>query len=125
MVLNRLTELRKNKRWSLQYIADRLGIAKSTYSGYESGYREPSLEAMKLLADLFETSVDFLLGRVNDAGHSADTNKLIKQIELMELDKVHLTIDGKALTLREIKQLIAFIRAIREVDEEEKYNSAD
>lgn len=39
MNLDRLTELRKKKNWSLQYTADLLGIAKSTYAGYESGYR--------------------------------------------------------------------------------------
>jgi transcriptional regulator with XRE-family HTH domain len=46
----------------LQYTADQLGIAKSTYAGYESGYRQPSLDALKELAVLFETSVDYLLG---------------------------------------------------------------
>ncbi|EFD8206289.1 helix-turn-helix transcriptional regulator, partial [Escherichia coli] len=39
MILDRLTTLRKKKKWSLQHTADRLGIAKSTYAGYESGYR--------------------------------------------------------------------------------------
>ena len=60
MILDRLTTLRKEK-WSLQHTADRLGIAKSTYAGYESGYRRPSLEAVKLLADLYDTSIDFYL----------------------------------------------------------------
>lgn len=46
MIVNRLTTLRKAKRWSLQYTADRLGIAKSTYAGYESGHRRPSLETI-------------------------------------------------------------------------------
>ncbi|MCL6587740.1 MAG: helix-turn-helix transcriptional regulator, partial [Anoxybacillus sp.] len=47
MIAKRLSELRKKKKWSLQYIADQLNIAKSTYAGYESGYRQPSLEAVK------------------------------------------------------------------------------
>lgn len=66
MNLDRLTTLRKDKKWSLQYTADRLGIAKSTYAGYESGYRRPSLEALIEIADLFNTSTDYLLGRVDD-----------------------------------------------------------
>ncbi len=65
MILNRLTTLRKAKRWSLQYTADRLGIAKSTYAGYESGHRRPSLETINLLAGLYDTSTDYILGRVD------------------------------------------------------------
>ncbi|MED3377470.1 HTH-type transcriptional regulator AnsR, partial [Bacillus thuringiensis] len=32
-MLERLSKLRKNQKWSLQETADRLGIAKSTYAG--------------------------------------------------------------------------------------------
>ncbi|WP_370297868.1 helix-turn-helix domain-containing protein [Ammoniphilus sp. YIM 78166] len=35
-------------------------MAKSTYAGYGSGYREPSLETIRKLADLLETSVDYI-----------------------------------------------------------------
>lgn len=110
MDLDRLTNLRKSKRWSIQYTADRLGIAKSTYAGYESGYREPPLEAIKLLADLFETSVDFLLGRMDE------------QIELTEYDTMHLAVDGKLLSKIEVLQMIAFIRTIREMERTELQN---
>lgn len=110
MDLDRLTNLRKSKRWSIQYTADRLGIAKSTYAGYESGYREPPLEAIKLLADLFETSVDFLLGRVGE------------QIDLTDYDKLSLAVDGKLLSKKEVLQLIAFIRTIREMERTELQN---
>ncbi|WP_028549265.1 helix-turn-helix domain-containing protein [Paenibacillus sp. UNC451MF] len=115
MFLNRLTELRKSKRWSLQYIADRLGIAKSTYAGYESGYREPSLEATKMLADLYGTSVDFLLGRVTEPNHPPAIQRT-EHIELLELDQVTITVDGKSLSSGEIKHVIAFIRVLREMD---------
>ncbi len=114
MDLNRLIELRKSRRWSLQYIADRLGIAKSTYAGYESGYREPSLEAIKTLADLFETSVDYLVGRVDDPNTSAAAGDL----ELTELRDVTLTVDGKPLSKGEVNQLIAFVRAVRYIEEQ-------
>jgi len=119
MVLNRLTELRKSKRWSLQYIADRLGIAKSTYAGYESGYREPSLEAVKMLAELFETSVDYLLGRVDDPDpqHQGENHEQPLPA-LKELGTVPLSVDGVALSSREVRQLIAFIRAVREIGNE-------
>ncbi|MBE1443237.1 helix-turn-helix domain-containing protein [Paenibacillus sp. OAS669] len=119
MFLDRLTELRKSKRWSLQYIADRLGIAKSTYAGYESGYREPSLEATKMLADLYGTSVDYLLGRVDDPNDKPQKQRK-EPIELMELNQVTLTVDGKSLSSVEIKHVIAFIRVLREMEETAK-----
>ncbi len=117
MISKRLSELRKRKKWSLQYTADRLGIAKSTYAGYESGYRQPSLEAIKELASLFETSVDYLLGVVDNS--SFELKDKMKSLELTEKDllaKVRLTIDGKNLSPDELNQFIAFIRVKREIE---------
>lgn len=118
MVLNRLTELRKSKRWSIQYTADRLGIAKSTYAGYESGYREPSLEAIRALADLFETSIDFLLGRVHDHENHKEKEAAAIKLDLLCLEKNSLTLDGKSLTPSEVKHLVAFIRTVRGMEGE-------
>ncbi|CUA79146.1 helix-turn-helix domain-containing protein [Anoxybacillus suryakundensis] len=110
MISKRLSELRKKKQWSLQYIADQLNIAKSTYAGYESGYRQPSLEAVKELAVLFGTTTDYLLGV---------TDKEQPTIELTHLT-FHMTIDGEQVTEDEIIQLIAFIRAKRELEKHKK-----
>ncbi|ULL17609.1 XRE family transcriptional regulator [Paenibacillus sp. H1-7] len=118
MVLNRLTELRKSKRWSIQYTADRLGIAKSTYAGYESGYREPSLEAIRALADLFETSIDYVLGRVHDPKFPNEKKASIIKMDLLCLEKDSLILDGKALTPTEVKHLVAFIRTVRGMEGE-------
>ncbi|SDB99768.1 Transcriptional regulator, contains XRE-family HTH domain [Terribacillus halophilus] len=106
MNLDRLTELRKKKNWSLQDTADRLGIAKSTYAGYESGYRRPSFEALITLAELFGTSCDDLLGRHFE-----------KDIELTDLKKKELSVDYRKLTETETSGVIAFIRAMREIEE--------
>ncbi|WP_461200780.1 helix-turn-helix domain-containing protein [Anoxybacillus sp. TBDG-1] len=110
MISKRLSELRKKKQWSLQYIADQLNIAKSTYAGYESGYRQPSLEAVKELAQLFGTTTDYLLGATDEEQPT---------IELTH-PTVHMTVDGKQVTEDEIIQLIAFIRAKRELEKHKK-----
>ena len=62
MLSERLAKLRKKNKWPIHYVAERLGIAKSTYAGYESGYREPSLELLRQLAAIYVVSVDYLLG---------------------------------------------------------------
>ncbi|UAL52661.1 helix-turn-helix domain-containing protein [Bacillus sp. CMF21] len=118
MILNRLTTLRKGKRWSLQYTADRLGIAKSTYAGYESGHRRPSLEALKSMADLFDVSTDYLLGRVDHPTFQLeeDTIKSVQFMELTDLPNLELAVDGIFLSVEEMHQFIAFIRAKRELE---------
>lgn len=110
-------ELRKQKEWSIQDVADRLGIPKSTYAGYESGYRRPSLEALASISDLFETSLDYLMGRVEDpAFHSKEEDP----IELTKLMNDNLTVDGKPLSIEEIQHLVAFVRAKRELEKYDK-----
>jgi transcriptional regulator with XRE-family HTH domain len=118
MILNRLTTLRKGKRWSLQYTADRLGIAKSTYAGYETGHRRPSLEALKSMADLFDVSTDYLLGRVDHPTFQLeeDTIKSVQFMELTDLPNIELAVDGTFLSVEEMHQFIAFIRAKRELE---------
>ena len=38
-------------------VAEKLGVAKSTYSMYESGTREPNINTMKKIADVFNISI--------------------------------------------------------------------
>ncbi|MFC4077554.1 helix-turn-helix domain-containing protein [Salinithrix halophila] len=115
MFLDRLVELRKRKKWSIQETADRLGIPKSTYAGYESGYRRPSLEAITMMADLFETSLDDLMGRAIDSPSPTGKKKNTPPLELS--DDISLTIDGQPLSKEEIQQLIAYIRAKRQIEQ--------
>ncbi|MFF2498124.1 helix-turn-helix domain-containing protein [Peribacillus sp. NPDC058075] len=115
MILNRLTTLRKAKRWSLQYTADRLGIAKSTYAGYESGHRRPSLETVNLLAGLYDTSTDYILGRTDHPAKDITTASM-QVMELTDLPNMKLAVDGISLSEEEMIQFIAFIRAKREVE---------
>ncbi|MEF3302402.1 helix-turn-helix domain-containing protein [Paenibacillus sp. GYB003] len=67
-----ITQLRKQMRWSQQTVAARLGIAKSTYAGYESGYREPSVDMLGQLAELFGVTVDRLIGKRTDEPVAAE-----------------------------------------------------
>ena len=59
----RLKKLREEKNMSQYVFAKDFGIAQSTVGGWESGKREPNFETMQKLADYFNVSVDYLLGR--------------------------------------------------------------
>jgi transcriptional regulator with XRE-family HTH domain len=112
-MLEQLSELRKKRKWSLQETADHLRIAKSTYAGYESGYREPSLQSLSQIADLFETTVDFILGRTEVDHDPIEVTKLIKNPDFK------LLIDGKPLSTDEIVDFITFVRMKRILRTEE------
>lgn len=57
-----LKEARKAAGLSQTYVAQQLGVAKSTYSLYESGKREPDVSKIKKLAQIIGVSSDSLLG---------------------------------------------------------------
>lgn len=42
-------------------MASRLGVAKSTYSMYESGKREPNMQTIRKIADILGVSVEYLI----------------------------------------------------------------
>ena len=108
-MLKRLVDLRKLKKWSMQETADQLGIAKSTYAGYESGYREPSLQALSQIADLFDTTVDFLLNRVDEENTKVELNSSL------QAGNIKLYLDDIRLTEEELYDFIAFARTKRHV----------
>lgn len=58
----RLKQLRKMRKLSMLEMAEAVGVAKSTYAGYESGYRQPTLDTVQLISKKLDTSSDYLLG---------------------------------------------------------------
>lgn len=63
---SRLLLLRKSKGISQQTLAERLGVSFHQVSKMETGQRGASLEVAYALADYFDVSMDYLVGRSND-----------------------------------------------------------
>lgn len=61
----RLKELREAKRLSQADVAERLGVTRSTISGYECNTITPSVEQLVKLAVLYNTSLDYMMGMEN------------------------------------------------------------
>ena len=57
----KLKELRTGQKMTQQQLADRIGVAKSVVSYYESGDRYPSYDVLIRIAHVFHTSTDYLL----------------------------------------------------------------
>lgn len=59
----RLKRLRKEKKLTQKELAEQIGISQKSYSHWETGKNEPSLENLIKLVDLLEVSIDWLFGR--------------------------------------------------------------
>ena len=62
----RLKELRKKKGISQLRLATDLNTTQNTISRYETGEREPGIDELIKIADYFNVSVDFLIGRTDN-----------------------------------------------------------
>ena len=65
-VFMRLKELRKKKGISQLRLATELNTTQNTISRYETGEREPGIDELIKIADFFNVSVDFLIGRTEN-----------------------------------------------------------
>lgn len=61
--MENLKKLRKENKKTQTQMATYLGITQSAYAMYESGDRTPPADMLNKLADYFDVSVDYLLGR--------------------------------------------------------------
>ena len=59
----RLIEQRKLNHVTQRQMAEYLNMAQPSYIRYENGSAQPSLENLVKIADYFDVSVDYLLGR--------------------------------------------------------------
>lgn len=62
MFSERLKQLREEKGYNQEYIAEYLGVKQQTYSRYENDVTEPDINTIIKLATLFDVSSDYLLG---------------------------------------------------------------
>lgn len=47
-------------------LAKKLGISQSTICNWLNGKKEPCIDSLWVLADYFDVTVDYLIGRSND-----------------------------------------------------------
>jgi len=112
----RLKQLRKRRNMSMKEVADYVGVAKSTYAGYESGYRQPTLETIQAIATKLSTTSDYLLG-LTEQYDPTPQNTNAKEF----LNYAHLHWDGvplEAEDLQLIRQLLERVVRDRAQSEE-------
>jgi len=65
MLAKRLKELRESKGITQQELANIMNLSQQTIGHYEVGRAKPDADTLARLANYFETTVDYLLGRTN------------------------------------------------------------
>jgi len=63
--MKNLKKLREERGDSQKKLADAVGTSQQSLCRYENGETEPDIHTMSLLADYFETSIDYLVGRTD------------------------------------------------------------
>ncbi|MFD2172428.1 helix-turn-helix domain-containing protein [Tumebacillus lipolyticus] len=116
MLNERLKKMRKAKKLTQKQVAEKLEITESGYGFYEQGRNDPPKESLDILADLFDCSVDYLLGR-SDIPHlsAAEAKKLrtikdvrrdLEEDKILDVDGTPFSPEGKQLALMQIDALI-------------------
>ena len=72
----RLKELRIKYKYTQQEIADMLKISRGAYANIENERREPDFNTLTKLADFYNVSTDFILGRNNISETNEDSTPL-------------------------------------------------
>lgn len=89
--MNRIRDLREDRDLRQSDLAKMVGIDQRTISNYETGKSNPDSDALIRLADFFNVSIDYLVGRTQqDFYSSQDKKKMIENIQqyLEELKKM-------------------------------------
>lgn len=66
ILAERLKLLRTDRHYTQSDVCSKIHLSRSTYSNYENGLRIPTLDILKLLADFYDTSLDYLAGCIEN-----------------------------------------------------------
>ncbi len=94
--MNRIKELRKKFGIKQIDLCKQLGVVQGTLSGWENNKYEPDLTSLTKMAEIFDVSVDYLLG-VSDVEGGKNTVKLTPKDERniqKELEKMMADLDS-------------------------------
>lgn len=88
--MKNLSILRKQNGLSQQKLGLEVGLASNTICQYESGRRIPDVNTLILLANYFQVSTDYLLGRETPSERSISTERkqLLEKIESLTDNQV-------------------------------------
>lgn len=98
----RIKELAKSRGISLGSLEEKLGLSRNSI--YTIKNKKPSAERLQLIADYFQVSTDYLLGRTDNPAIAKDGKEYTSE-DLREMAENAKTFDGKPLTDSDIEAI--------------------
>lgn len=91
-----LSEIRKDKGYTQEKLAEVLHVTKSTLSNYENNRRTPDIAFIKAFSKLMDVSVDYIVGTTEIAqGISILKKRVGKNTRMEQIINMILTLDSK------------------------------
>lgn len=56
----------QDPQWTQRYVAEQIGMARTTYTAYENGTKMPPADTINHIATLLDVSNDYLMGRTDE-----------------------------------------------------------
>ncbi|BDS10676.1 helix-turn-helix domain-containing protein [Aureispira anguillae] len=103
-----ISKLRKAKNWSQGELADKIGSSRIMIGKYERGDNLPSVEVLAKLAQIFEVSVDFLLGQGINASYDKRMVERLDDIEKLPPEEKNKIFNYIDLIIRDAKTRQAY-----------------
>lgn len=125
---DRLKILREEHRITQMELGKQFGISDAAINYYEKGKRQPDTETLNKIADYFNVSADYLLGRTDIRNNIERISEAIKDdLELLDFwntlkerpDLQLLFKQTKDLTEKDIYQVLRIIKAIEDEEDRE------
>lgn len=113
---NRIRELRQSENMTQSVLAGYLGIKQNTLSYWEQGIYDPDNESLKKLADLFDCSIDYLLGKTEQKKSLVNGDEELSDYleELKNRSEMRMLFSvSKSCTKEEVEQAVRIIEALR------------
>lgn len=99
---NKLYELRKQKGFSQEELANRLNVSRQTISKWEVGESTPDMEKLVAISDLFEVSLDELV-KGEEPKLAEPSEQIVKSELYSDIKEQVLTVDNKEKAKKGIK----------------------
>jgi len=99
---NKLYELRKQKGFSQEELANRLNVSRQTISKWEVGDSTPDMEKLVAISDLFEVSLDELV-KGEEPKLAEPSEQIVKSDFYSDIKEQVLTVDNKKKAKKGIK----------------------
>ncbi len=119
MIGEKLKQLRDEKKFTQQMVAENLGISRVTYTRYETGTREPDLNMLMKISDFYECDLNWLLGKYENSNH--DLKLLVDNFKDRLMKEEGLNFDGTPLSEEDLNELlVALYSGMKKVEDKNK-----